>query len=426
MMSSFRRNVFGVMVLCVIVGNAVHKNYKVEIMPQKFVFEKVGGVAVGLQKAHIVTKIGFKKMEEMHKSLENFVEKNITSLITHSQVKLKKSFMHRNIVMKRNMRRAKVDISSAKMGFMERAKDLRKNPHFVPFPRVRRSLIEGMGMVTGVATLGMSIYNYVEIQEIRDLEKNDRRAIESMAVSIKNVDAAVNRNSRNINILKKVEEAHIKMTMRDEHEMAMEDLLTQSEEATDRWMVSTRFWSAGIKSLLQGRLDPSLLDLEKLLGAAGTIEKLARENGKELVYNKIDSLLNAEFSWMFDEKEESLSIILHIDVACSKKMQAYRLLSVPFMVGEKSLAFLSDKNGDVLVIDENNDVGKIVKRVELEKCQKSGKNFACDNFGLLQRKIGKSCLGAALRGRMKDSLQSCQIDRLLNQSVRIKIVSMYH
>ena len=412
-----------VLAFYVIVGclGANDENFKVEKLPPKFIFEKMGSVSVGLQKAHIVSKIDFTEMERIQEKLTEFVTKNLTSLMKNADIPSKKSYEHRVVVLQRNAKRAGMNIKSAKVGFTARMKNLEDDPSFRVFPRVRRSLVESIGMVTGVAFLGMSIYNYHEINEIREAQKDDHRAIERMVVKVDKLDVAVARNSGNLNLLQKQSIENVKLTLQNRHAAAVESILSSSEEAVDRWLASTHWWSSGVKQLLQGRLDPEMLDLKKLLEAAEDVEVLARKKDKVLVFKKVDALLNADFSWVFEKESNSITIILHLDIACQKKMQLYRLSKVPFLLNEQDLAVLSDRNGDSIAINDDGDVGRILSRREVDKCKKSGNQFACSNFGVVRKRIGDTCMGSALRGKMEFALRRCQIERLVNQTVRIII-----
>ena len=384
-------------------------------LPAQFHFEDIGVVATGVATGHIRTEISLKTMEKMQQELQDYQNKKFKPFMKKLYAPIQESYKHRVRAIYRSVDTSRANIRSATVPFRKLHNDKVK---IITTSNQRRSVVSGVGMFLSFLGFGMSAYNSVQISQIQRVEKKEMTAIKELTVSVKETDRAAQTNAKNVEKLTKSMIRTEKTIGLVHSEHVAEKVVAEFEGIADRWQTSTRWWSAGMKQLLQHRLDPSLLDSRKMKAAVVEVERLAQKKGKVLLTDSVESLLNAKFSWWYNATEDSIVIVLHIDVVNHEGLSAYRWLKVPFFMGATEVVTLSDPKGNVIMVDGTGVVGEVMSKERLNECMQVGNAFVCEESGILRKDIEKSCIGAALRGNMAASLERCDIERLPNQTVR--------
>jgi hypothetical protein len=188
-----------------------------------------------------------------------------------------------------------------------------------------------------------------------------------------------------------------------------------------RFVQDLQGWSEGFTAaVISKELSSRFFSPEKITKALYIIKEQARHKGLESVCSSMNDVLSEHLSFLVDR--DGLFLIIHIPLARAATLTMYRFVDAPFVLdsGHVAHVILDD---DILATNEQASEYALLKLSDLSTCTERKNTFLCP-YGVTQRNIKDTCLGAFFVGHSESIIKHCKMKIIRMDLVRESLIQI--
>jgi len=358
-------------------------------------FRKIGKLAVGLTYAHMHATINLEPLEQSCAELMAHIVKKMMAVDTSVEERKQMESVIPQLQVATKI------IQDINLLFFS------ENPE-----REKRQILAGLGLLSGLFSTGLSIYNRIELgkldHEITSVREETVEGFRHVAHVLQEEDMVMHQVMKNVDVLKtSVQTLIIKLS----HEyVQMQTLSNVLSVLTSTVNMGAQIAEAGraLESLFQCKLHPSLINAKSLENSIQRITEKAARRGLRLLHEDREQIFKSPISFIA-KKDRKIVVIVHIPLTSEEPLNLYEHLAIPTRIEDIFVTIHSEKN--LLATDAAGRIGLELAEFEMIRCQvhylHSENLFICPNTNLLQKNMRKTCLGALFFSEEKEINRKC-------------------
>lgn len=340
-------------------------------------FRKIGRLATGLSYGHLHATLNIETLKTSHQNLEKFLNEQLRDVKSPNDKILINTIQG-------NLAPSKTTLMRLEHAFFI------DRPH-----RPKRQALMGLALGGGLLSFGMSIYNTIQISALHNKIKNMEIGFEHVVHAFEEENHSISILANSINDIKRTCQILLSLQETDQKEITFlsQTLLLNTMIQTHNAEVSS--WARGLEALLDGHLQPTLVNPAKLQHAVQIMSVKAEKRGLRLLHTEKSSVYKSPISFLADDQHQ-LHVFVHLPLIDSDPIDLFEYLPIPFEIDELLVSIESDRQ--ILATDSTGNRGIELSRLDLLHCQMekthSGNTFVCPNTNLLRNDIRQTCLGS--------------------------------
>ena len=273
--------------------------------------------------------------------------------------------------------------------------------------RTKRQALFGISLGFGILSMGMSIYNMIQIKKLHNDINNINQGFQHVYDIIKEEDHAITQLSNSIEHIKTACKIILTVTNLEQERTTMNSNLLLLTTMINTHNSEISSWGSGLEALMFGHLYPTLVNPKRLQIAMQIITNQANSRGLTLLHEETSAIYKSDISY-FSTTEKKIIILVHVPLVEKNQIDVYEHLPIPFPID--NLIHTVESNNQILATDKSGNMGLELSKTDLLHCQTesthAGNAFICPNTNLLNNNIKNSCLGALFFG-IPHQLHNC-------------------
>ena len=280
------------------------------------------------------------------------------------------------------------------------------------------------GGIPGTASLGLSIYSTIEVQQLSSNNEDQAQQITHILTAIDGLSEVVEQNALDIdemqvrvnNITKEVRTAAAERQIMGLGHLIMnrsQKRLSALQQAVN-----------GIFQALGSKLSPELISGLKMKKAFRDISRKAQARGFLLTASEIANVFHLPISTLFNGNG-ILDVIIHIALKRpGSSMHLFRMINLPFyLMEEKSFNYEITSGVAFVATDQRRTKVIEIQEKDLDECTKTDGNHFCPNLIQKPADPQDSCAITLFRAKREHIQESCELS--VTQEA-LKVVRVNH
>ena len=354
-------------------------------------FKRIGSFATGLSYGHVRATINFGQMQKAHKDLDLYLTQQLRTTTSDEQKRF---------------------FETIQLQFTTSTKTIDRL-HFSFFHdlsnRNKRQAFTGLSIGFGFLSMGLSIYNTVELSKLHHRIANMEVGFNHVVQVLEDQDHAISTISHSVNSIKSIIQIVLSDIRKENQEIEFLKRIFIISTLIQNHNAEVSAWGRGLEALMSGKLNPSLVNISKLEQALVSMKSKASKLGLSPLFQDSSSIFKSAISYLAT-KDDQIFVYIHVPFVDMEPINLYEHLPIPFQIGNLLVTLHSENN--VIASDETGTFGIELSSTDLLNCHMeqshSGNVFICPNSNLLFRNIRDSCLGSLLFGVKEKTMQFCQ------------------
>ena len=200
----------------------------------------------------------------------------------------------------------------------------------------------------------------------------------------------------------------IAKTNRNLHTAHKKEIIVAEVDRLSRIFVSeTSLFLTGLKSLLDNKFSPLLVDPEKVQSAYDEVVDKAKEVNLKPLTEDSDLIFQSEVSVM-GTTDGDLVCIIHILLYSGELMNLFRYAPAPFLL-QNGLTTTIRSDKSYLALDPSGTLGKELSEAEIFRCKRINRIYHCGSKNVMQKNLSQLCLFNLYKQRMKAIERFCDV-----------------
>ena len=290
-------------------------------------------------------------------------------------------------------------------GYLRRIREISRKFELGNSREKRQALL---GAVTGIAGLGLSLYNGYRITELEERVSKQEdnllhfvEAAQGIFGRIKKNEALLDRKIDQLN--DEARQLHREFTV-TYLQQRMDLDLDRVGHGVDRAEDTAA-------AILQGRMPPFLFDSEVLRREVIKFSQSLGGKNMEIVHDILKD--GYKFEASFVPTKDGVRIYVHVPITSGGPLKVYKMLQAPFF-GAQGLLFTVRTPKNILVVNDEHTKAVAISPGDLALCRRSQNMHYCDGLRTFLKKPEETCVGAVFSGSHQHMKTHCEIgvDRL--------------
>jgi len=267
----------------------------------------------------------------------------------------------------------------------------------------KRQLLE----VAASLSLGMSIYNFMEIRNLQSRVDNLETENQHIISVLEDDHLMINALNQAVKTLNSSMITYADELTRISDQVQLLSVHTLIHAKVEDLSQEFSLMFNGLVQLGHGTLSPNLIDKSKITTAYRNLEIKAKAKNYNLLHPEVSSIFKYDISFLADPRTRLIDIWIHVPLFKSSKLNLYEHIKTPVLFNNSAdapLIFINSPNGEFLAIDETSSKkGMELSAAFLATCNVEktslGSTFLChDGISILSNDITTSCLGTLFSG----------------------------
>ena len=364
-------------------------------------FIQIGKMASSAQIGHLTIDFSLQNLTETVRDLEGKLIKMETDHYEEWKVlfpEKKHDFVNSSLTTLKRAEKVVVD-----MDVLFKASVFVTNPD----PRDKRQIAliaAGIGLVASVGMSGLSLYE--SVQSNHHIQNISSR-INVVSETIKHDETEI---AKDHSAIFKVQQA-LKDSITDLAKTVEKQELLAAKHMADQAATlifdSIQNWASNLRLLLNHRLPPGLLDMEKMRKSFEAMEVKAKQEGLHPIEHGFEQLFRQEIAvYRIGKDLGDIRVQVFVPYARHPLMQLYRYHRMPMNIMDgMALVVSSDKN--YLALKEDETLLRTLTESEFSQCKEKGKVYFCLENKVIDKNNQESCLYNLYKGRTRKINETC-------------------
>jgi len=351
-------------------------------------FRKIGELAPGLSYGHLHATFDFAELIKEQNRMDGFLLDEIEKPGVRLEVK---GFLQKLLV---SMRIPKLVVGRLADTFFTEVSHERTKRQIDPF---------------GIVSFGVSSYNTYQISELWKKIDSTTEGFEKVYKIFQEEDDAISHLTDSMALLKIGIENSLQVVESFKKELVLVQQEVQMMALVTTHTGSVAAWARGIENLLFGRLNPTLINHDRMKETFVKLCEKAKKKNLRPLHSQPSDLYKNEISFLAT-KEKKIIVFIHVPLIGMEPIDLLEHLPIPFNFEDLLVTLEGSKQ--ILATDQSANMGLEMTKNDLLHCKienaHSGNIYVCPNTNLMRIDVRNTCLGSLYLGLTKKMIKYCK------------------